>query len=365
MSEAQTENATFPNEGLQPVVEGTKTSLPSGVDTLVEEVARALCRRHVLFNVRAYEATDEAFIQRCVEESWRYHIDDAKVAIEAMPALSSLSSRVEALEEQRDELQTAGVNLTNERNAYLDWINDLKAEIETLKRERDEAKEFAHYWHSAVDTICTILGLSNGLGAVEAITAVRAKFEAADSSLQQIRTVLERLLIPWSQVRDNNLPHIVKADEIVTVDPIPGLLMGDIWNARSLLGQGKGCSPSGQGPHRESTSSVEASREVVPEYVLAAIKAHDDATRAHLKDCWLGSDEPEGLINARYEAYRATKAALDSAFNCWTGRHATEFQAQQHRDRASGELNFPDEGISPNGGHPTPCHHDSSKGEGK
>ncbi|MBB3020702.1 hypothetical protein FHR70_003788 [Microvirga lupini] len=77
--------------------EGGHTSPPDHTG-LVEDVARALCRKHVISNIRYRETSDEAFIRRCVEESWRYHTETAEIAIAA--AQTFLLARVKELEEQ-------------------------------------------------------------------------------------------------------------------------------------------------------------------------------------------------------------------------------------------------------------------------
>ncbi len=63
--------------------------------------------------------------------------------------------------------------------------------------------------------------------------------QVSEHERDALRTAVEVLLRPWREVRNNDLPHIVKADELVTVDPIPALSMGDIWNARAALKGGE------------------------------------------------------------------------------------------------------------------------------
>lgn len=74
----------------------------------------------------------------------------------------------------------------------------LKAEVERLTRERDEAREWAQGWHRTVETICTIMGLSPALGADEAAAAVRAKFDdTARSQAEEMRKALEEKIAFW------------------------------------------------------------------------------------------------------------------------------------------------------------------------
>lgn len=66
----------------------------------------------------------------------------------------------------------------------------------------------------------------------------------------------------------------------------------------------------------------------IPSELLSALLTYDSATRAHLKDCWLGSDDHAALIDARYRVMKEAKHELDRKLSRWTGRHVDEFQAE-------------------------------------
>lgn len=64
-----------------------------------------------------------------------------------------------------------------------------------------------------------------------------------------------------------------------------------------------------------------------PVDIQMALAVYDDASRAHLRDCWLGSDDPPEMIEARYKAQITAWGNLYREIQRWTGRHASEFEA--------------------------------------
>lgn len=69
----------------------------------------------------------------------------------------------------------------------------------------------------------------------------------------------------------------------------------------------------------------ESKDDAIPQHVLNALRAYDEAKRAHLYDCWFQDDTDESRINDRYQAYKIAEADCHRAIEAWTGRHGHEF----------------------------------------
>lgn len=105
--------------------------------------------------------------------------------------LSTVEQQAERIRELEAELKAAVRN----RRFYADERTKAEAKVRELEA-------FTKGWHDAVDAICTIVGANNGLGASEAVVAVRERYAAAQQALETAREGLEQIAeAHWGEMR--------------------------------------------------------------------------------------------------------------------------------------------------------------------
>lgn len=235
----------------------TKTSLPVQTE-LVERLREIVADGDANGEAAMYPTT--IYVRNYVEK--------------AADALSSLSSREKELEGQVGYWQREAKREEEHGNERMAQVALLRSEIETLKRERDEAVKqerescafdaecvsgFGDPW--TIETIAANIRARGPEDEKELVHVSRETWErlkASESSLQQIKGALEagfltcvggsdpRVIIAFRNLSDAQAAH----RSLV---------------ALSLLGQGKGLpSVEAHASPQASKSSVEASREAAP-----------------------------------------------------------------------------------------------------